>query len=69
VCQNDECGLEGVLGVLQVAQNPFTHVEDQRPVAFDERRLIAGGYEATEQLAISRALTGSHVADVLYDLV
>jgi hypothetical protein len=47
--------LEGILGIVVVAQHPATHSQDHRTVAFDQRResgFITGTDEAGEQVGV-----------------
>src|SRR5262249_2627232 len=53
--QREERGLEGVLGVLRVAQDPPAHTEHHRAVPPHqqlERRLVPLGDEALEELGV-----------------
>jgi hypothetical protein len=55
--EDEEGGLEGVLGVV-VAEQASAHAPDHRPVPFDERGeggLVAALDEAAEQLAVAEA--------------
>src|SRR5262249_32129790 len=57
-CQDEEGGLEGVLGVVLVAQHLPADAEHQRPVLLEQRgkgALVPLGDEALEQLAVRGA--------------
>src|SRR5262249_30975943 len=55
--EDEECRLEGVLGILLTAQHSATDTEDHRSMAADERRegvLVALTGETPQQLAVGR---------------
>ena len=59
VDENEERGLEGVLGGVRVAQHAAADAEHEPPVPADEyleRRLVAVLDEPGEQLAVRRAV-------------
>jgi hypothetical protein len=59
--QGEEGGLEGVLGVLHVAEHAPADAEHHRPVTADqfcEGVLVAAGAEAFQQLPVRLALSG-----------
>jgi hypothetical protein len=53
--EDQEGGLEGVLGILVVAQEPFANAQDERPVACDKcgkGRLIPAGAVQLQELVV-----------------
>ena len=55
--EDDERGLEGVLGVLVVAEGPAAHAEDHRPVPADqlaEGGLVAAGADGRQEVGVRR---------------
>jgi hypothetical protein len=61
-CQDEEGGLEGVLGVLGVTQHPPAHSQHHRPMPrhqLGEGRLVPPGDEASQQLGIAGPSTGA----------
>ena len=68
--QDEEGGLEGVLGVLLVPQHPPAHAADHRAVAVDEQfegRLVAPGGEALQQGRVVGAVGRRQAAEQAED--
>src|SRR5262249_25781679 len=68
--EQQEGGLEGVLGVLLVGQQPPADGQDQRPVALHQVRegeLVVGSHEGAQQLTVGPVaglVVGDQVPDV-----
>jgi hypothetical protein len=73
LCQDQEGGLEGVLGVMQVTQHASTHSQHHRAVTPQESRKgipIAVAGEALQQLAVGVLFVGvaaGQASEVLQD--
>jgi hypothetical protein len=60
--EDEESGLEGVLGIMEVVKDAAADAQDHRPMSAHQRcegRLIAGSDETSEQLAIGKSATRS----------
>jgi hypothetical protein len=66
--EDQEGGLEGVLDVMRIAEDPSADVQDHRPVAlhqYDESVLIGGVEEAVEESGIGAAAPSAPVEEGL----